>query len=115
MEIKRKDWKWLGYAGHFCQCYKCKFSLATEIGDFLVSTIGDMHNDFYDDDPITIGGEGSFYETMVFSLKDEYYHDDSGCRVPDYCDCIQSEYYMDSVHAREGHMKICKQISLRGY
>ena len=39
--IEEKEWKWYGNAGHFIGSNSCRFHLCTEIGDFLVSTVGD--------------------------------------------------------------------------
>lgn len=62
--VPRQDWKWYGYPGHFCGASNCRFHLCTEIGPWLVSTVGHwMPHDA--DKPMDIG-YGRQYETMVF-------------------------------------------------
>lgn len=103
--IDESKWKWLGYPEHFCCASKCKFRLATEIGDVVVSTIGDMHNDWYDKERIKVGT--SYFETMVFELSDKYYSDDSETRIPMYANEYDVAYYSDALSARNGHREMC--------
>lgn len=105
--INRKYWKWIGYAGHFCCAYKCKFILATEIGDVLISTVGDMHNDYYDNKMIKVSK--SYFETIVFNLSDKYYDDNTDIREPYYNKEVDCDYYDDAISARNGHMNMCKK------
>lgn len=34
-------WKWFGHAGHFICGHKCRFHLCTQVGKYLVSTVGE--------------------------------------------------------------------------
>lgn len=43
--IKEKDWKWFGHAGHFICAKDCRFHLTTQVGNYLVSTVGEMWGD----------------------------------------------------------------------
>lgn len=41
-EIPKADWRWYGSAGHFICGHDCRFHLCTEIGEYLVSTVGEL-------------------------------------------------------------------------
>ena len=78
--IKRENWKWFGFPGHLCVAHKCRFSLCTQVGDYLVSTVGDY---YYNDKRETIGaGEDSFFETYVFKTGEVCSEKDCGCGLP---------------------------------
>jgi hypothetical protein len=40
--ISDKDWKWFGNAAHFICGNNCRFHMATVVGDYLVSTVGQL-------------------------------------------------------------------------
>ena len=70
--MKRKDWIWMGHAGHFILGKECQFHLFTEVGGYIVSTIGELvlpeipglkHEKFED------LGYNRKYETMVFKSR----------------------------------------------
>jgi len=69
-EISQAEWVWHGFAGHFICGSKCRFHLCTEVGDFLVSTVGEYYLDSKAKKPEDLGyPEGSVYETLVFRLS----------------------------------------------
>jgi hypothetical protein len=39
--IREKDWHWDGHAQHFIGGRNCEFHLATRVGDFIISTVGE--------------------------------------------------------------------------
>ena len=39
------DWKWYGHPGHFILGDKCRFHLATVVGPFMISTVGELWNE----------------------------------------------------------------------
>ena len=39
--IKESDWKWFGHAAHFICGQWCRFHLATVVGKYLISTVGE--------------------------------------------------------------------------
>lgn len=39
--IPRKEWKWFGHAGHLCVAQWCRYHLCTQVGNHLVSTVGE--------------------------------------------------------------------------
>ena len=38
--IPESEWKWFGNAGHLCVAQWCRFHLCTQIGEYLISTVG---------------------------------------------------------------------------
>lgn len=40
-QVPRVKWKWYGHAAHLIVGLDCRFHLATEIGEYLVSTVGE--------------------------------------------------------------------------
>lgn len=36
------NWKWFGNAGHFICGSNCRFHMCTQVGDYLVSTVGQL-------------------------------------------------------------------------
>jgi hypothetical protein len=40
-KINESDWKWFGNAGHFICAASCRFHLCTQIGEYLISTVGE--------------------------------------------------------------------------
>ncbi len=41
MTTPESEWRWFGNAGHLCVADWCRFHLCTQIGPFLVSTVGE--------------------------------------------------------------------------
>lgn len=39
--IPREEWEWFGHAGHLIVARWCRFHMATKVGDYLVSTVGE--------------------------------------------------------------------------
>lgn len=39
--IERSEWRWFGHPGHLIVGDSCRFHLATQVGEFLVSTVGE--------------------------------------------------------------------------
>jgi hypothetical protein len=132
--IPEKEWEWFGFKKHFIGAKDCGFSLATKIGDVIVSTVGDYRPydkffkkdgtlfkevsalaDFAKKGPQEIGHD-RFFETMTFKA------------VPATCDCCDWEIdpfsdgdieggfgaYKTAAEARKGHIEICYEIAKRG-
>lgn len=107
-----EDWVWYGHAGHFICSTKCLFRLATKVGLYLISTIGDQFSEGRSN-PIPLGlAEDDLFETMVFSLKGA-----KKCK----CGCDQLmptdwgellvRRYSTSALAREGHINVCLEFA----
>ena len=40
-----QDWVWMPHAAHFILGHQCRFHLATYVGGYIVSTVGELVND----------------------------------------------------------------------
>lgn len=137
MSVREKDWRWFGNAGHFICARWCQFHLCTQVGRWLVSTVGE----YVPDEAIReihcqvrniplegcgdarladymkkVGfqeiGYGRTYETMVFRAG-------TPCKAPS-CDCmlpeidgseLDSDGYNSAGDATAGHYKPCEKWS----
>ena len=119
--IAQSEWKWFGDVGHFICGQWCRFHLTTQVGEYLVSTIGryvhPRHGKGSEQDEQewlnnNLNGEeigyGRYYETMVF-------HAGKPCDVEG-CNCglpaldgqeLASNGYNTAVDAATGHMAMC--------
>lgn len=43
--VNQADWKWFGSAGHLIVAQWCRFHLCTQVGKYLVSTVGEYWPD----------------------------------------------------------------------
>lgn len=138
--IPKAEWKWFGNAGHFICAQWCRFHLCTQIGNYLVSTVGE----YVPDDQVReiicqsrgivlegrgdarlydymkkVGfqelGCGRTYETMAFKTTGKV------CEAPD-CGCGLPEIepseldfagYSSAGEATAGHYAICEKIAAR--
>lgn len=103
------QWRWLGQAAHFIGADNCRFRLATIIGKYVVSTVGNYYLHGRDGDgPVSIGA-GRTYETYVFHCDGL---DECGCcaNITDYNE-IRSCGYTSGAAATLGHMDMCRQIA----
>lgn len=106
-------WKWFGKPGHFICADKCRFHLATKVGKYLVSTVGEywpergsreIHAKVHAPDWLAANrhllgdtfdtayfkqfgfetiGCGRTYETMVFRAGATCTRKDCGCGLPE--------------------------------
>jgi len=112
--IPESEWTWLGYPQHFIGAAACRFRMATMVGNYLVSTVGDYHPKKRVDDidserePVG-GGEDAFFETYVFRCDGM---DSCGCcaRVDDRCE-IWGRHTSDSIKAQAMHMEACRMAA----
>lgn len=118
--IPQAEWEWFGYAGHFICAADCQFNLCTKVGDYLISTVGDLRfNHKRKGDQLgpreTLGAdENSFFETYVFKGPFTRCVDkECGCNMPkhdDYCE-IDGERTPTAGAAQEAHMRYCLKYS----
>ena len=112
-------WRWLGEAAHFCCGRWCRFHLATVIGPYLVSTVGNYVHPRHsggseatearwiaahpDGDEI---GVDRLYETMVFKVTEG--ECECGCGQPNF-DAANVDFYSYNTRkdAAAGHMAMC--------
>ena len=99
---------WYGSAGHFCAAGMCKFHLCTEVGEYLVSTIGEYYpKEKGKMEPIG-AGLSNFYETYVFNLDGT--RCGCGCGLPGYeLSEIEGIRYETPKEANEGHMEMIEK------
>jgi len=106
--------KWYGNAGHFCAAINCAFHLCTEVGEYLISTVGEYRQP--EDKEISIIGVGTkgFYETFVF--KTDGARCKCGCGLPEInLLSVEEIIYATPKEANEGHMDLCrKYVQLLG-
>lgn len=101
-------WIWLPHPGHLCVAFDCNFRMATVVGKYLVSTIGEYYPPpARDTKKPTEIGYGRLYETMVFEAG------------KDHSDCcgfgqasgseLEMEPYNTALDARAGHLAMCRK------
>lgn len=110
-------WKWFGDAGHFICSYKCKFHICTQVGKYLISTVGKMPrgNDMASHDYAEIGCD-RLYETLMFRLGTEKCsepHCNCGLPIPSDWGEIDGDGYNDAGAANRGHLALCKKYARR--
>lgn len=113
--IPHSDWKWYGLAAHFIGAANCLFHMATEVGEHVVSTVGDYRSREKDggiSERKEIGC-GRMYETFVFAVSGD--RCDCGCGMPglDLSE-IDSEAANDPETARLNHMAMCEKYARVG-
>lgn len=111
-KIHERDWKWFGNPGHLIVSRWCRFHLCTQIGAFLISTVGEywpersvreIHAQFTDPTWLARNhhlkgdafdaaymqrfgfeeiGCGRKYETMVFCAEGSCSAEGCGCGLP---------------------------------
>lgn len=124
--IPHDKWKWYGKPGHFIASQWCRFHLATVIGKYLISTIGEYvhprhgkgsevkENQWLDQNwpGEDLGIDGRKYETLVFKVNGKC---TCGCDGPLHNgESLEAEGYYDARSARNGHMRLCRKYSIIG-
>lgn len=136
--IDERDWQWYGNAGHYICGRWCRFHMTTEVGDVLVSTVGELLHPsnvgnserterewLMDNWPGADVGRGRKYETMVFRIMREESGDKVRCESPEpeACDCGLPKIEGDPLLvlgcnrpglARKNHMEACQLYAARG-
>lgn len=114
VEVPPSDWKWFGMAAHYICAADCLFHMATQVGEYIVSSVGDLRLREAD------GSRGKrqaigcdrYYETFVFKAGPLC---TCGCGMPDIdgneIDCAPAD---DPMTARENHMAMCAKYAAIG-
>lgn len=106
--IPESEWIWQGHAGHPIVAAKCRFHLATRIGAFLISTVGEYHPTGQKTMERLGAGDESFYETFVFKAGGTM---ECGCAVmADPCE-VEGVRYATASKATEGHLAMCRKYA----
>ena len=114
--IPVERWRWFGDAGHFICAYRCKFHLCTQVGKFLISTVGKMAALEAPPNSGTYEEIGCFrlYETLVFKLgKERCSGNACNCGLPrpsDWCE-IDGNGYNNAGDANKGHLELCRKYA----
>lgn len=138
--IPESEWKWFGNAAHFICARNCRFHIATQVGEFIVSTVGELLFDESSREStatirgVTLEGRGDArladymrkigyedigcdrkFETMAFPAGGpcvDPYCGEGGCGLPPIAGSeIAFDAYNDRKAATEGHMAICRRIA----
>jgi len=110
----KDKWKWYGHAAHFILGDRCRFHMATKVGKYLISTVGELPKREAKDkwDLETLGAwEKSFYETFVFKAGKPQCSDRCGnCGLPSLDGLeVDSIRYASAGEAAKGHYKMCEK------
>lgn len=114
MSTPMSDWKWFGKAGHFICGHLCQHHLCTQVGAFLVSTVGDYHPDMNRiGDRLgpqrTIGCDRT-HETYVFRVEDG--RCECGCGLPNFDKSeIDSLSANSDAEADQNHITMCRKYA----
>jgi hypothetical protein len=96
-------WIWFGYPQHLCVRQKCRFHLSTDVGEYIVSTIGSYFPD--PDGEMEEVGLDRFFETFVFPNEGP---NPCGCCVS-IGDEVDATGYNSEAEAQAGHMEMCRK------
>lgn len=132
--LTKDKWIWMPHAAHFICADHCRFHLATWVGNFIVSTVGEYMPDSEvraiiarnEGKPLSKRGDeqeieffakfgwvdvgaGRKYETMVFKAQPGEHK----CCPYEMADCSEVEYsgYNSADEAYAGHMSLCEKWS----
>jgi hypothetical protein len=132
------EWRWFGHAAHFICGQDCRFHLATQIGPWLVSTVGEYLPDsnvreiLADSRGIQLQGQGDarradwmrkvgwesigyerLYETMVFRAGKPCQSTECGCGLPELASGSELDFegYNTAGDATRGHYRMCEKWS----
>jgi hypothetical protein len=130
--------RWFGHAGHFICAPWCRFHLCTQVGEFLISTVGEYVPDapvreiMAQSRGIKLEGRGDarladymnkrgfeqvgcdrLYETMVFRAGRPCDAEGCNCGLPSASgEELDFGGYNDAKSATEGHYKMIEKWSL---
>jgi hypothetical protein len=131
---KRDEWIWMPHAAHLVVANRCLFHLATCVGNYIVSTVGEYlpdetareihcqslgivlngkgderRADFLEKVGYVEVGLGRKYETMVFPAKKS----DEQCCPYEAASWNELDLrgYNDPGEAYQGHLEICQRYS----
>jgi hypothetical protein len=112
----KRDWIWMPHPAHFICAYRCQFRLATYVGKYIVSTIGEM--EYPKEIRKALGkkekewediGYDRKYETMVFKAKKSEHE----CCPYEIIVSQEVDFagYNTAGEAYKGHLKMCRKWS----
>jgi hypothetical protein len=111
MPTSINKWKWFGFPGHFIASNSCQFRMCTQVGKYLISTVGAYRPKGADGKDEEIGC-GRKFETFVFMSGKVCDAKGCGCGMPEISGSeIDSLGANDAGDARANHMKLCRKYS----
>jgi hypothetical protein len=138
--IPKAEWQWYGHAAHFICGRWCRFHLATTVGGYLVSTVGEyvppegvmkitaeikgqpltqrgdaLEAEFLEKFGFEKLGAWGTYETLVFPWSGKTCEAE-GCKcglpMPDSFMEVDGIRYDSASDARAGHYKYCERAAI---
>lgn len=111
--MTKEKWIWMPHAAHFVGADSCIFRMATYVGGYIVSTVGE----YRPHGVVQMIGADRKYETMVFKARKS--------KEPGHCEVcpwfihdagnnLDFDAYNEPKDAFAGHMKLCKRWATRG-
>jgi hypothetical protein len=139
VSVPKAEWRWFGNAGHFICAEWCRFHLCTQVGEYLVSTVGEYVPDegvreiIAQSRGIVLKGRGDerrtdymrkigfeeigcdrLYETMVFRAGKPCSSAACGCGLPAIDGSeLDSLSYNTAKAATAGHVELCEKWATR--
>ena len=133
MDQKIPEWRWFGHVGHLCVGSHCRFHLTTQVGDYLVSTLGEYvppaavqeilaqcrnkplegvgearEADWMRKFGFEEVGYNRVYESMVFPAGEPCHTRTCGCGLPEILfPEVDNAGYMTPAAATLGHYELC--------
>lgn len=105
----------LGCAGHFICAQDCRWRRHTQVGDYRVSSVGDLYYKHEPKKRQTVGAMG-YFETLVFKLSKEQSEGNEGCGCREVAEWseIDGERYETAGEAQAGHERyVAKYLDLQ--
>lgn len=110
MRIPIESWKWFGNSGHFICSDRCRFHMTTLVGEFIVSTVGEMYIEPKAE--MEKIGLDRRYETMIFKKDGEC---GCGCGLPEHNGVnLRMKGFNTAQEATEGHRSLCEWAASDG-
>lgn len=109
MKYPPETWKWFGFAGHLCVSNHCRFHMTTQVGPWLISTVGAYYppHEPKRTEPEEVG-LNRLYETYVFRAGEPCTTVLCGCGMPSIDGHeIDSRAANSPGEAADYHMKLC--------
>lgn len=103
-----EEWKWFGLPAHFIGGNQCRFHLATQVGKYLISTVGEYFSESTGTREMI--GSARYLETMVFKAGKPCNEPSCNCGLPRLArpfNELDFEGYNTAGEAQVGHMKYC--------
>ena len=102
----------LGCAGHFLCAADCHWRRHTQVGNYRISSIGDLYFNYEPKRRQTVGGgKSDFFETFVFKTMDDDADSNEGCGCRKVADWSEIEGIRASTagEAQACHEKMVKK------